>query len=96
MLTTFKGQDPSLAGSSECEFLIGSINAFKNDSKEDFEHIYSQYKQTNSGSYDSWNKEILNKIYHKIQGGKTIEPNKNNNENHKEEKPDDYLGNDDK
>lgn len=68
MLNTFKGQDPSLQGSSECDFLSGCISALKNQSKEEFEKAYYQFKQTNNAVYDNWNKEILNRIFAKFQG----------------------------
>jgi hypothetical protein len=50
--------------------------------KSMFEKVYTQFKKTNSGSFDPWNKAILNKIYQKIQ-----DFGENNN---------DFLGNDDK
>jgi hypothetical protein len=50
--------------------------------KSMFEKVYTQFKKTNSGSFDPWNKAILNKIYLKIQ-----DFGENNN---------DFLGNDDK
>lgn len=80
---TFKGQDPSLQGSCEYDFLEGLVKSMEAQDKSLFEKVYTQFKKTNSGSFDPWNKAILNKIYEKMQdfGG--------TNQN-------DFLGNEDK
>ncbi len=60
-----------------------------------FEKVYTQYKKTNSGSFDPWNKAILNKIYQKIQdfgdGNNDDFLGNNNNKKNKmiDNKPDD-------
>lgn len=100
-MNNFKGQDPSLPGSSECDFLQGSINGFKNESQEDFEKVSAHYKQTNSGYYDAWNKSMLNKLYTKIKSisggdnGKMSNKNSNKISNKNMEKPEDFLGEND-
>ena len=85
MLNNFKGQDPSLHGSTEANFLHGCCDAFKENNKEEFERVYTQFKNTyDTATNSQWNKVIINKLYLKIQNGGG-EGNK--------EIPDDYLGN---
>ena len=99
MLSEFKGQDPSLSGSTEEDFLCGIIKSFKENDQESFESIFSKFKLTNSGSFDEWRKVIFNKLYEKIKnlkssGGYNIKSNDNHgfDDKPKFNGDDDFLG----
>lgn len=83
MLNTYKGQDPSLSGSNESDFLTDCVNAFKNRSKQDFEKSFIQFKNISNLEYDPWRKTMINKIYLKFDS-----------QNNKDDNPDEYLNND--
>ncbi len=63
ILNDFKGQDPSLEGSSESNFLEGTIEALKKKDISIYEQAFNQYRTTNTASYDEWKKSVFNKIY---------------------------------
>lgn len=98
-MVEFKGQDPSLPGSTESLFLEGIIDSIKKNDKNKFEKVFSDYRNTNSQSYDEWKKSVLSKLYSKMLNGAVINENEgdpvqvqNNEVNNLEENDDVWLG----
>lgn len=97
MLIEFKGQDPSLPGSTESLLLEGVIDSLKKNEQAKFEKVFTDYKNANSQSYDDWKKAVLNKIYSKVSNGVVINDGEpvqagNNEVNNLEENDDVWLG----